>query len=126
MKHFLDIPYQNKSMKKILILFLLACASTLAYSKVTLAWDPNPETNIAGYILHWGTTSGEYTDSVDVGNVTTYVFTNALHLVHGETYYMVVSAYNTANLDSLPSNEVVFTFDGRPPPITGLGARKNE
>lgn len=38
-----------------------------------LKWDPNSETDIAGYEIVWrDTTSPEWTDSLFVGNVTTY------------------------------------------------------
>ena len=72
----------------------------------TLAWNPNTETNIAGYRLHYGTSSGNYTTTVDVGNTTTATPSN---LTNGQAYYAVVTAYNTASLESLASNEVSFT-----------------
>ena len=28
---------------------------------ITLAWDRNPETNIGGYVLYYGTGPGQYT-----------------------------------------------------------------
>jgi regulation of enolase protein 1 (concanavalin A-like superfamily) len=59
---------------------------------VTLAWDPNPETTIAGYRLAYGTASGIYTTTVDVGNVTTF----ALTLASGVRYYFAVLAYDVA------------------------------
>ena len=40
-----------------------------AAQSVTLAW--NPENSVAGYRLHYGTASGTYTQTTDVGNVTT-------------------------------------------------------
>src|SRR5581483_1257735 len=43
-------------------------------STVKLAWDPNTESDLAGYIVSYGTTSGQYSSSVDVGNITTYNF----------------------------------------------------
>ena len=34
--------------------------------QVTLAWDANTESDLAGYKVHYGTASGSYTTSVDV------------------------------------------------------------
>ena len=54
----------------IALLFAL-CAMPLpaaAAAQVTLAWDKNPEPDIAGYKMHYGMTSGNYEYSVDVGN----------------------------------------------------------
>ena len=72
---------------------------------VTLAWDENPEQDIAGYILRWGFTSGEYTSSTDVGNHTRLTVPN---LVTGATYYFVVSAYNESGLEGDPSTELAY------------------
>jgi hypothetical protein len=50
---------------------LMLCSSPQA-ATVNLAWDRNPETNIASYIVSYGTSSKNYTTSVNVGNVTTW------------------------------------------------------
>ena len=47
----------------ILLLPQMASAAT-----VTVAWDRNPEPDIAGYRISYGTVSGVYTNTVDVGN----------------------------------------------------------
>jgi len=57
---------------------------------VTVAWDANTETDLAGYQVSYGTASGVYTSVVDVGNVTQVSFT----LPSGVDYYFVVKAYN--------------------------------
>src|SRR5579864_9441268 len=56
----------------------------------TATWNPNPETDIAGYILSYGMQPGVHPNSVNVGNVTTYQITT---LTPGQTYYFVVQAY---------------------------------
>jgi hypothetical protein len=53
-----------------------------------------------------GITSGTYTQSTDVGNATT---AKASNLISGSTNYFVVTAYNSAGIGSLRSNEVSFT-----------------
>jgi hypothetical protein len=52
-----------------------------------------------------GTSHGKYSQTIDVGYTTTASVSN---LTAGETYFFVVSAYNSVG-DSLPSNEVSFT-----------------
>jgi hypothetical protein len=74
-----------------------------AESAVTLAWDPNPESDIAGYIISYGMSSRQYVTSIDVGNTTTWVFSQPDPT---KVYFLAVQAYNTAGLQSPYSNEV--------------------
>ena len=69
---------------------------------VTLAWDANPEPNIAGYVIAYGTSPGNHPSTVDVGNRTTWQLPG---LAAGQRYYFVVRAYNTAGLMSADSAE---------------------
>jgi len=95
-----------------------------SYSATTLTWIPpttntdgSPLTDLSGYKLYYGTTSGSYSTTIDVGNVTTYTLTN---LAYG-TYYFSVMAYDTAGNHSVNSNEVPKTeADTSPPTITSL------
>jgi hypothetical protein len=82
-----------------------------ASSSVKLAWNANsatndPATNTAGYKLYFGFSSGKYTQSTNVGNTTSATESN---LVSGTAYFFVVTAYNSAGLESSPSNEVSYT-----------------
>jgi hypothetical protein len=77
--------------------------TTLADVKVTLAWDPNTETDLAGYKVYVGTASRTYTTTLDVGNVTTCTVNG---LVPGQVYYFAVTAYDTSRNESTFSNEV--------------------
>ncbi len=72
----------------------------------TLTWDPNTETDLAGYDIYYGTSSGNYQSKTDVGNVTTYTVNG---LTVGVTYYLAATAYNTQGLESGFSNEVAYT-----------------
>jgi hypothetical protein len=65
--------------------------------------DGSALTNLAGYKVHWGTSSGSYTNNVTINNsgITTYVVEN---LVPG-TYYFALSAFTNAGLTSDFSNE---------------------
>lgn len=59
---------------------------------VTLIWNANPESNIVGYKLYYGTAPQVYPLVVDVGNVLRTQVTNLLPCV---TYYFALTAYNT-------------------------------
>jgi uncharacterized repeat protein (TIGR02543 family) len=92
--------------------FSIACLVLLAISvlsavdssaQIKLAWDPNTEPDLAGYRVYYGTASGIYGTSVDVGNVTAYTLNG---LAQGVTYYLTVIAYDTARNESGYSNEV--------------------
>ncbi len=68
-----------------------------AEGAVTLAWDPNPESDIAGYIISYGMSSRQYTTRIDVGNTTRWVFSQPDPT---KVYFLAVQAYNTAGLES--------------------------
>jgi hypothetical protein len=68
----------------------------------TATWDPNPEPDVTGYKLSYGTEPGVHTTTIDVGKVTTYQFFPP----PGRRYYVVVQAYNAAGELSAKSAEV--------------------
>jgi hypothetical protein len=72
---------------------------------VTLAWAKNSEPDIAGYKMHYGTTSGSYDYSVDVGNYTSCTISG---LQEGTTYYFAATAYDTDNFESNLSEEFAY------------------
>lgn len=93
----------------LLVMFLLiltGCgggAVTDPGGTIKLAWDSNTDADVAGYKIHYGTATGTYDHVIDVGNVTAYHLTG---LKQGQTYFIVVTAYNTSNQESDYSNEV--------------------
>jgi hypothetical protein len=91
-------------------LALLATATVLHAATVTATWNPNPESDIAGYRLLYGTQSGNYTTTLDVGNTTTSVVT----VTAGQTYFFVIQAYDTSGLTSPNSAEVSITVPAAP------------
>jgi hypothetical protein len=102
-------------------LFLLLAPSNLLARTVTAAWDPNTDGVTVGYVLSWGTSSGNYGLSVDVGNATTRV----VDLLPGGTYYFTVHAYDSAGRRSPNSPEVSITIPNRPPSLANPGDQQN-
>lgn len=107
-------PQGGKSMWKGLFYGILWSFATLVSSvaaepnigaRVTLGWDANAE-EVAGYKLHYGFASGDYGESVDAGQSTTYTLNN---LTPGVTYFFALTAYNSDGIESDFSNEVTFT-----------------
>lgn len=83
-----------------------SATSTSGLSTSTMAsltWSPVASANLAGYKVYMGTASGRYGTPLDVGKVTSYAASN---LAVGNTYYFVVTSYNTSGAESLPSTEV--------------------
>jgi hypothetical protein len=87
---------------RILVVVLLSAPAGWAQT-VSLAWDANTETDLAGYIVAYGTQSGQYTTTLDVGNQTMYSLSS---LPGGQRYYFAVQAYNTSGMTSPFSAEV--------------------
>ena len=69
----------------------------------TATWDRNTEPDVAGYKLSYGTQPGVHTVTIDVRNVTTYVFNPP----PGQRYYVVVQAYNLTGALSEKSAEMI-------------------
>ena len=86
-------------------LFLAGFLSPANAASVKLAWDRNPESNIVGYEVYYGTAPGIYPNTVDAGNDTKVSVQN---LQEGATYYFVVVARNKAGLISPKSNPVSY------------------
>jgi hypothetical protein len=84
-------------------LVVTALAGPASAGDVTLAWDPNVEPDIAGYVVWYGTQPGAYTANIDVGNRTLWTLSG---LVEGQRYYFTVQAYNTSRAVSPLSTEV--------------------
>jgi hypothetical protein len=94
---------------KLLVLLAIGLADLRCALAVNLAWDPSPDTNVTGYVIYYGTNSGNYQTQIDVGNKTT---TSLSNLSPGMTYYFVVTAHTADGVESLPSNEVAYVVPG--------------
>ena len=92
-----------------LLLLLLAILSLLVPAahagQVTVAWDPNPEPEVAGYKIYYGTSPGSYTSSLDAGDATSILISG---LRDGATYFFSAVAYDASNNESGFSNEITY------------------
>ena len=59
--------------------------------QITLTWRPNPEPDMAGYRIFYGTESGRYTKFYGVGKTNTATISG---LEPGKTYYFIVEPTN--------------------------------
>lgn len=70
---------------------------------VKLQWDPNTEADLKGYKLYYGTASGNYSRTIDLGQVNSYQVDN---LQDGVKYYFAITACDIDGKESGFSNEV--------------------
>lgn len=90
-------------MKFLICLFLFLASIANASMNVTLAWDPNPEPDIASYTIYYGTNSRTYFASTNVGNVTCATVKG---LDPSQIYYFALTAWTASGLESDFSEEV--------------------
>jgi hypothetical protein len=76
---------------------------TATTGTVSLTWSANTESDLAGYKVYVGTQSGVYGPPITVGNVTAYQLNN---LAKNTTYFVSITAVDTAGNESLHSAEV--------------------
>lgn len=104
-------------MKKLLLLTLLTASfSAHAARNAVVQFDApieyedgsalDPTTEISGYTLYYGKTSGTYDNSVAVGANQREVTVSNL----SGTYYFVMTSTTTELEESLPSNEITAKF----------------
>ena len=91
---------------------LLFPASALA-GHLDLAWDPNSEPDLAGYRIYYGTSSGDYSDWIDVSKATSVRITG---LSDDTEYFLALTAYDTSGNQSDFSGEVsAYALPGEDP-----------
>lgn len=100
-----------KQAAAICAMVVIGTSQALAQETITLAWDQNPEGDIAGYTLLSGTEPGVYTSAQWVGNVTERTMT-----IPSGTYHFAVRAMNVSGLESAPSGEVSAVISAQPAP----------
>jgi hypothetical protein len=97
---------RNRSVKSFSLRWLVCTVTLIALPAlhanfVTLVWNPSVA-SVAGYKIYYGTASGVYTNSIDVGNVTNVTVTG---LSQYTTYYFAAKSYDTFGVLSDFSNE---------------------
>jgi len=85
---------------------VVAVAAVTPSSTVSLEWDANPEPDVVGYKVYFGTEPQKYDAVIDVPGATR---TELPEITLGSTYYLAVSAYNAAGEESPRSAELVVT-----------------
>jgi hypothetical protein len=85
---------------------------------LSISWNPNPESDVAGYKVSWGYSAGNYGTTVDVGNQTNYGFVPPDPT---KQYHFGIRAYDSAGLQSPYSSDVVWTPTVSGPPTATTG-----
>jgi hypothetical protein len=92
-------------------LLLFSVVNVSLAKDVTLAWDANQESDVAGYKVYYGTSSGTYTGTeansgpspVEMGSGASATFVG---LDDTKTHYFTVTAFNFNGEESVYANEV--------------------
>jgi hypothetical protein len=96
----------------IIAAFLLLTPAYGEAASVTLEWDSNADGITTGYFVYYGTESGKYSGTIDVGSSTSAVVNindpNA-------NYFFAVQAYSATGEKSPLSTEVAWYQSGTPP-----------
>jgi hypothetical protein len=110
--------YKLKPLFSLAALFLAALSpTTYAAKSLQFAWNPSTDPAVAGYKISYGVSSGTYTQTVNVGNATSATISP---LNSSTTYYFILTSYNSAGLQSVPSNEISITVGPNIPPTVTL------
>lgn len=94
----------------------------LGAQTVSLAWNASSSPDVTSYVVRYGTSSGAYSVTTNVGNQTSATVGG---LQNGQTYYLAVAARNSAGVESLPSNEATYQVPVATPPTIALTAPIN-
>lgn len=84
-------------------------STSLSWNAPTLNEDGSALTDLAGYKIYYGRSSGSYSNLIRIDNasVTTYVVEN----LSPDTYYFAATAFNTSGVESRFSGEAVRTLN---------------
>lgn len=109
--------YAYRTSRWVIVVGLLFWFSSIAAGQTKLTWkspttneDGSPLTNLAGFILHCGKSSGVYGRPVVIPNPAATTHPIAGVCTGVGIRFVVVTAYNTAGHESVLSNEVKFRF----------------
>jgi len=109
-------------MKTLMVVLIILLATLSAQSaEVTFGWDPNTESDLAGYNLYQSATSGSYEAGVNAISVTCApkadkdCVSYTLENLEDGTYFWVITAFDTEFNESDFSNEVSLSIDSTAP-----------
>jgi hypothetical protein len=85
-------------------------AQSATSNSATIQWATNQESDVAGYRVYRGTTSGVYGGPQNAGTTTTYQYDN---LESNKTHYFSITAYDRSGNESPPSLEVSKAIPGQ-------------
>jgi hypothetical protein len=102
----------------LLLAAMIASSPLASYgADVVLSWDQNPEEELAGYNVYYGTSSRTYFDNVfklpkeslvEADGRVSYEFSEPL--MPNMTYYFAITAYDSSGYETDFSNEVQFPW----------------
>lgn len=75
----------------------------------TFSWTPNTESNLAGYKIYSGSSSGDYNTTTDVGNpvaIDGVIYVTIEGYIPGTQHFFAATAYDTDGFESLYSTEI--------------------
>lgn len=89
------------------LLVVLSVSTAFAQTTtVTAAWDRNTDAQTTGYLVYYGTSTGNYQWNYDAGSQ----ISTPLTLSRGSVYYVAVRAYNSSAQVGPPSNEATINL----------------
>jgi hypothetical protein len=103
------------------LVLAMAASRPAAADTLTLMWDRSSDGSVAGYVVHVGTQSGNYSQTFDVGNATSFSFNGA---ASGQQYYFAVASYFPGPIVGPLSQEVSGSSSGAPL-LVNPGTRTN-
>jgi hypothetical protein len=89
-------------------------------SPIRLGWNPAADSAVRGYAIYHGPVSQPSLSRIDAR---TNLFCTISNLVVGVTYRIYAVSYNAQGVESVPSNELLFTPLAPPNPIPPAGPR---
>ncbi|MCP5419422.1 MAG: S-layer homology domain-containing protein [Gammaproteobacteria bacterium] len=110
-----DCPTAIKAFLSLTCLFLALYSPQGMSGQIPLAWYASTSSDVGGYKLYYGESSGNYSAPIDIGNKTSYTLSN---LTDGKTYYISVTAYDVAETTESGFSNEVSLFLPSPPVLS--------
>jgi hypothetical protein len=105
----------------LMVSLVQAAQVQVSWTAPTTNANGSPLTDLGGYRVHYGTSAGQYSTTLEAGMATQVVITG---LAEGQTYYITVTAYDTSQNESAYATEVPYSVpippgDTTPPTVGG-------